>query len=185
MVLLLTDSHALCASIASKTGFDLRIIAESTQPFDELLNVIKEERQLVITPDEFEGRSISHPLFGLIRWYLKSRGAVCLTTGVGLRMNMGEKYKLENDHIFPYSRLKEVGYGKKHRLKYALAQELSNRATLTQVANRSKSATTAIDYLTDVKQRFPKALALQCIPDDESLWSHERYESFSVNDVGS
>lgn len=166
------------SQLPQKLDFDLRIIAESAQPFDELLNVIKEERRLEITPEEFEGRSISHPLFGLMRWYLKSRDAICLTLGVGLRMNMGEKYQLEKDHIFPYSRLKEVGYGKGNRLKYALAQELTNRAILTQIANRSKSATTAADYLTDVKQRFPKALALQCIPENEELWQRARFEDF-------
>lgn len=166
------------SQLPQKLDFDLRIIAESAQPFDELLNVIKEERRLEITPEEFEGRSISHPLFGLMRWYLKSRGAICLTTGVGLRMNMGKKYQLEKDHIFPYSRLKEVGYGKGNRFKYALAQELTNRAILTQVANRSKCATTAADYLAEVKQGFPKALALQCIPENEDLWQRERFEDF-------
>lgn len=166
------------SQLPQKLDFDLRIIAESAQPFDELLNVIKEERRLEITPEEFEGRSISHPLFGLMRWYIKSRGAICLTTGVGLRMNMGVKYQLENDHIFPCSRLKEAGYGKGNRLKYALSQELTNRAILTQAANRSKSATTAADYLAEVKQRFPKALALQCIPEEKSLWPFERYEEF-------
>ncbi len=166
------------SQLPQKLDFDLRIIAESAQPFDELLNVIKEERPLKITPAEFEGRSISHPLFGIMRWYLKSRDAICLTTGVGLRMNMGEKYQLEKDHIFPYSRLKEVGYGKGNRLKYALAQELTNRALLTQVANRSKSASTAADYLAEVKQRFPKALALQCIPENEDLWQRDRFEDF-------
>lgn len=166
------------SQLPQKLDFDLRIIAESDQPFDELLNVIEEERRLEITPEEFEGRSISHPLFGLMRWYFKSRGAVCLTTGVGLRMNMGNKYKLENDHIFPYSRLKAIGYGKKNRLKYALAQELTNRAILTQVANRSKSALNAAEYLAEVKQRFPKALSLQCIPEEESLWDQDQFEEF-------
>ena len=166
------------SQLPQKLDFDLRIIAESAQPFDELLNVIKEERRLEITPEEFEGRSISHPLFGLMRWYLKSRSAICLTTGVGLRMNMGEKYQLENDHIFPYSRLKEIGYGKGNRLKYALAQELTNRAILTQTANRSKSATSAAIYLAEVKERFPKALSLQCIPENESLWQREQFEEF-------
>lgn len=76
------------SQLPQKLDFDLRIVAESDQPFDELLSVIREERRLEITPEEFEGRSISHPLFGLVRWYVKSRGATCLTTGVGLRMNM-------------------------------------------------------------------------------------------------
>ena len=91
---------------------------------------------------------------------------------------MGSKYQLERDHIFPYSKLKEVGYGEGNRVKYALAQELTNRAILTQVANRTKSDTNAVDYLASVKAKFPKALELQCIPQDESLWKIENYEQF-------
>ena len=166
------------SQLPQKLDFDLRIIAESDQPFDELLNIIAEDSRLEILPHEFEGRAISHPLFGLVRWYLKSNNAVCFTTGVGLRKNMGKKYQLENDHIFPYSRLKKAGYGKGNRLKYALAQELTNRAILTQSANRSKSAMAATDYLSQVKQDFPDALRLQCIPEDEALWELERFEDF-------
>ena len=157
---------------------DLRTIKESKNPFDELLAVIEEERRLEITPDEFVGRSISHPLFGLLRWYLKSRNAVCFTTGVALRQAMGKKYALENDHIFPYSKLKAQGYGQENRLKYSLAQELTNRAILTQIANRTKSAADAKVYLADVKDRFPNSLALQCVPEDPTLWEIENYEAF-------
>lgn len=166
------------SQLPQKLDRDLRIINESENPFDEMLAVIEEERRLDITPDEFVGRSISHPLFGLLRWYLKSRNAVCFTTGVALRQAMGEKYALENDHIFPYSKLKAKGYGKENRLKYSLAQELTNRAILTQVANRTKSATDAKSYLADVKVRFPGSLALQCIPEDSELWDIENYEAF-------
>lgn len=166
------------SQLPQKLDRDLRTIKESKNPFDELLAVIEEERRLEITPDEFVGRSISHPLFGLLRWYLKSRNAVCFTTGVALRQAMGKKYALENDHIFPYSKLKAQGYGQENRLKYSLAQELTNRAILTQIANRTKSAADAKVYLADVKDRFPKSLALQCVPEDPSLWEIENYESF-------
>ena len=166
------------SQLPQKLDIDLRTIENSDHPFDELLAAIAEERRLEITPEEFEGRTISHPLFGLMRWYFKSQGAICFTTGVGLRQNMGEKYKLENDHIFPYSRLKKIGYKMGNRIKYALAQELTNRAILTQVANRTKSATLASDYLTEVKANHPKALALQCIPDDQELWELDKYEDF-------
>lgn len=166
------------SQLPTKLDKDLRTIAESPQPFDALLHNIAEESRLEIVPTEFVGRAIQHPLFSLMRWYLKSRGAVCLTTGMTLRRNMGSKYQLERDHIFPYSKLKEVGYGEGNRVKYALAQELTNRAVLTQVANRTKSATDAADYLADVKTRFPKALALQCIPEDQELWKIENYEAF-------
>jgi Putative DNA-binding domain len=97
---------------------------------------------------------------------------------MSLRKNMGSKYQLERDHIFPYSKLKDVGYGEGNRVKYALAQELTNRAILTQVANRAKSVTNAADYLASVKAKFPRALELQCIPEDQELWKIENYEQF-------
>jgi uncharacterized protein with ParB-like and HNH nuclease domain len=166
------------SQLPQKLDRDLRTVAESAKPFDDLLQVIEEESRLEIMPFEFEGRGISHPLFSLMRWYHKSKGAVCFTTGIELRRNMGEKYQLEKDHIFPYSRLKKAGYNKGNRVKYALAQEFTNRAILTQVANRTKSATTAEEYLADVKACFPKALDLQSIPEDENLWKIENYELF-------
>ena len=166
------------SQLPQKLDKDLRTIAESSNPFDALLQSIAEERELKISPSEFAGRAIQHPLFSMTRWYLKSRGAVCFTTGMSIRQNMGKKYQLELDHIFPYSKLKKLGYGLGNRVKYALAQEFTNRAILTQVANRRKSATLAEDYLAEVKQQFPKALELQCIPEDTELWKIENYEQF-------
>jgi hypothetical protein len=166
------------SQLQQKLDRDLRILIESSQPFDDLLQVIADERRLKILPEEMIGRAIQHPLFGLMRWYLKSQGALCLTTGVSIRQNMGAKYKLELDHIFPFSRLKKAGYGKENRVKYSLAQEFTNRAILTQVANREKSDEMAYDYLSTVIVKFPKALALQCIPENKDLWHMQNYESF-------
>lgn len=166
------------SQLPQKLDRDLRTLTEAAQPFDALLQIIEEESRLEILPTEFVGRAIQHPLFSMMRWYFKSRGAVCLTTGMSLRKNMGPKYQLERDHIFPYSKLKEVGYGESNRVKYALAQELTNRAILTQVGNRTKSSTHAADYLALVKGQFPKSLELQCIPENPELWKIENYELF-------
>jgi len=166
------------SQLPQKLDRDLRLVSSTTSPFDDLLSVIEEERPLEIVAGEFEGRTVGHPLFGLMRWFFKSRNAVCLTTGVGLRQAMGKKYKLENDHIFPYSLLKKAGYGWGNRVKYALAQEMTNRSILTQVANRAKSDKDADDYLRSVQKHFPKALSLQCIPEDQDLWKIERYTEF-------
>lgn len=166
------------SQLPQKLDRDLRMVRDMEHPFDELLRVIQDERSLTILPDEFEGRTISHPLYPMMRWYFKSRDAYCLTTGVKLRQTMGRRYALESDHIFPFSKLKAAGYGVENRLKYALAQELTNRAILTQIANRTKSATTAKDYLSDVSQRNPDALAKQTIPSDPELWETENYEQF-------
>jgi len=162
----------------TKLDKDLKVIAQSEQPFDDLLEAIELERPLTITTDEFVGSDVRHPLWGLMHWYFKSRNAVCFTTGISIRHNMGKQYDLERDHIFPYSRLKEAGYGQDNRLKYALAQEITNRAVLTTTANRTKTNHRAVDYLRNVRERFPDALALQCIPPDESLWIRSNYELF-------
>jgi hypothetical protein len=167
------------SQLPQKLDRDLRTIKDSTQPFDDLLQAIAEESgRLEVMPHEFEGRAIQHPLFSMVRWYVKSRGAVCFTTGLGLHQNMGSKYQLENDHIFPYARLKKAGYGEENRVKYALAQELTNRAILTQVANRTKADGETAEYLAGVTERFPKALELQCVPTDPALWQIESYEKF-------
>lgn len=166
------------SQLPQKLDRDLRLVTEAEQPFDELLQVIKDERPLEITADEFVGHSISHPLYPMMRWYFKSKGAYCFTTGVKLRQPMGKRYALESDHIFPFSKLKLAGYGRENRLRYSLAQELTNRAILTQIANRTKSATTARDYLNQVSSKNPDALAKQCIPAEPELWEIENYERF-------
>lgn len=165
------------SQMPQKLDKDIGIVVRSENPFDELLNIIKAERPLEISPDEFVGVDVRNALFSLMRWYFKSRNAVCLTTGIGIRQNMGKRYSLEYDHIFPYSVLKTAGY-EKNRLKYALAQEITNRAILTQVANRTKSNKLAEDYLGNVIENFPNALELQVIPSDDHLWKLENYEHF-------
>src|SRR5260221_7717585 len=91
---------------------------------------------------------------------------------------MGKKYQLEWDHIFPYSILKENGYSKNNRIKYSYAQEVTNRAVLTEVANRTKFTKPAEGYLAGVEKNFPEALALQSIPNDHKLWRLESFEAF-------
>jgi len=163
-----------------KLDHDLKIVKDSATPFDRLLDVIREDRggNIAITPDEFVGSAVQNPLFGLLRWHLKSRGAKCLTTGLSIHQPMGEKYKLEYDHIFAFANLKAAGYGQENRLRYQLAQELTNRAILTQIANRTKGAKETEDYLSGVAEVQPNALGLQLIPDDRELWQIENYELF-------
>ena len=71
---------------------------------------------------------------------------------------MGKKYDLEWDHIFPYSVLKKNGYDMNNRIRYQFAQEITNRAVLTAVANRAKSAENADSYLSQVRDQFPNSL---------------------------
>ncbi|KHE91950.1 MAG: DUF262 domain-containing protein [Candidatus Scalindua rubra] len=166
------------SQLPQKLDKDLSIIANEKNPFDKLLNLIEAERRLEIHSDEFIGVGVQHPLWALMNWYLKSKNAKCLTTGLCLRKNMGKKYSLEWDHIFPFSILKKNGYGWENRHKYSLAQEITNRAILTKTANRTKSNKEAKAYLSEVQLNFPNALELQSIPTDNRLWELENYEQF-------
>jgi hypothetical protein len=167
------------SQMPQKLDKDLRAITESESPFEELIDGIAEERPLEIKASEFIGRDIRHPLFSLMRWYFKSQGAICLGTGLQLHRNMGKPYALERDHIFAYSLLRDSDeYDMDNRYDYAAAQEISNRAILTAVENRTKSAKKADIYLAKVVERFPNALKLQCIPEDPNLWKTEKYKEF-------
>lgn len=167
------------SQLPQKLDKDLKIITENPVPFETLLALIDEERPLEIKPSEFVGRDIRHPLFSLMRWYFKSKGAICLGTGFSLRKNMGKKYGLERDHIFAYSVLRDCGhFDMNNQFDYQLAQEITNRAILTQVENREKSAEFADVYLANVQKQFPTALKLQCIPEDPDLWKVENFHKF-------
>jgi hypothetical protein len=166
------------SQLPQKLDKDLRIISTEQNPFDKLITLIEAERKLEIDKDEFIGAGVSHPLWGLMKWYFKSQNAICLSTGISIRKNMGKKYELEYDHIFPYSVLAEHGYDMNNRIKYALAQEITNRAVLTTIGNRSKYIKSAEAYLTEVSENFPEGLSLQCIPEDPELWKLENYEKF-------
>lgn len=169
------------SQLPQKLTKDLNILKTSMEneqnPFDNILQVIREERSLEISDYEFEGATTSSPLFNLMKFYFKSKGALSFDGVKISELNHGKKYSLENDHIFPYSLLAEKGYRLKTP-KYRLAQEITNRAIVTQKENRTKSNKDAFTYLTEVKKTHPTALKLQLIPEDESLWKIENYEEF-------
>lgn len=166
------------SQLPQKLDKDLSIVVRSENPFDELLNIIKLERPLEIVEEEFLWADVRNPLFWLMKRYFKSKWAVCLTEWVDISKTMWKRYTLEYDHIFPYAVLKKSWYNMNDRTKYSFAQEISNRAILTQIANRSKSDMEASNFLTNAKKLHPKALTLQCIPEKEELRKLENFELF-------
>ena len=167
------------SQLPQKLDKDLKIIESSESPFDELLKLIEEDRPLEVKPHEFAGRGIQSPYFNLMKWVLKSQNAICLGTGLSIRNNMGKKYALENDHIFAYSTLRDSEhFNMENKFDYSLAQEFTGRMILTMFENRTKSNKLAEVYLKEAKERFPNALKLQCIPEEEELWKVENYKKF-------
>ena len=57
------------SQLPQKLDKDLSIISKEKNPFDKMLNLIALERNLEITPAEFEGVGIQHPLWGLMKCY--------------------------------------------------------------------------------------------------------------------
>lgn len=169
------------SQLPQKLDKDIGVVIRSENPFDELLSIIKAERPLKISKDEFIGVGVLNPLFGLMRWYFKSKNAICLSTGVSIRQNLGKKFALERDHIFPYDLLKKEGYNKNDKLKNQIAHEIANRAFLSQTGNREKSAIPAEDFLTKANTKYPGSLKFQSIPDDPKLWKIENFENFLEN----
>jgi hypothetical protein len=168
------------SQLPQKLDKDIGIVAKSETPFDDLLNLIRIERPLEISTDEFVGADTRNALCGLMRWYFKSRNAVCLNTGFDIRRNMDWRYSLDWEHIFAYSLLKDNGYGQGNRIKYALAQEIANRVVVTEKADRSQGRQQADVYLSSIQDKFPDALQRQSIPQDAELWKLENFETFLV-----
>jgi len=167
------------SQLPQKLDKDLQVVKSSESPFDELLKLIEDEKGLEITPHEFVGRSIRNPYFSLMKWVFKSKGAICLDTGLQIRKNMGKKYTLENDHIFAYSVLRDSKVLiMEDKIDYSLAQEFTGRMILTQTGNRSKSNKYAEVYLAEAEKQYPGSLQLQCIPEDKELWKVEHYKKF-------
>ena len=72
------------SQLQQKLDKDLGIIARESNPFDKLLNIIALERPLEINKDEFIGVDVRNALWGIMRFYFKSKDAKCLTTGISI-----------------------------------------------------------------------------------------------------
>jgi hypothetical protein len=96
------------SQLPQKLDKDNGIVAKNENPFDELMNIIRMSVPSKFRPMNLSESDTRNALWGLMRWYFKSRNAICFTTGVGIRQNMGKKYALEWDHIFPIACSKKL-----------------------------------------------------------------------------
>ncbi len=168
------------SQLPQKLDMDLRIIRDnSVNPFDDLRNKISDDRgRLELKADDITGRGTGSPIYKMMILAAKANGAVCWGTGTSLRDNVGDKYEIQSDHIFPWSRLKSMGYGRENHLNYKLAQELSNRALITKDANLKKSNKEPLTFLEGVEKEYPGALEKQFIPMNKEFWTMDNFEKF-------
>ena len=75
-------------------------------------------------------------------------------------------------HIFPKKRLYDAGYSRSQ------VNALANFCFLTAKSNWHIGAADPVLYLAEAEERDPGVLKSQWIPEDEALWSIDRYPEF-------
>ena len=158
---------------------DLSIIAKEVEPWDLLRNQIVDQRgRIDVKASDFEGRTAQHPLYRLTLVLSKAHSAVDWFNGVPLGVTHGAAYAMHSHHIFPQGLLYRSGWDSDNYMHRQAVNEIANRAFLTAASNLSLSDTQPSDYLPEVEDKYPGALASQFIPMDPSLWNVARYRDF-------
>ena len=125
---------------------------------------------LNVRPGDFASSSIGARFYPLLYILTRVTGARDLLNGFHLSHSLfGAHSKLQVHHIFPKQKL--------YKAKYYRSQvnALANFCFLTAESNQKIGAKHPADYFADAKKEY---LASQWIPDDQALWSTDRYPAF-------
>ena len=163
----------------SRLEQDVTIVNREESPWQSLLNQIVDQRgRIEVLPDDFEGRGAGHSLYRMSHVLVKANGAVDWFNGLSLTAPVGDTYGIHSHHIFPQSVLYGNEYSSNSHLDRQMVNAIANRAFLTGPTNLSLGNRLPEDYLPEVEERFPGALASQFIPADTQLWKLEQYRDF-------
>ena len=158
---------------------DLSVVVREPTPWSQLCDQIIDQRgRIEVKASDLDGRWIQHPLCRMTHMLAKAHGAVDWFNGAPLGSTHGKTYKIHYHHIFPQSRLYEGHYDADNSLHRTIVNQIANRAFLTATSNVALSNAPPEEYMPEVEQRYPGALAKQFIPMDASLWKVERYPDF-------
>ena len=159
-------------STASTIERDLDVLEESG--VDGLIDELDRWRgSLEVRPADFAVSTRGARFYPLLYILTRANTARNLCDGVPLAKYMlGVGSTLEVHHIFPKKRLYAAGYDQTQ------VNALGNFCFLTSVCNKRISARAPTDYLSDAEAKNPGVLKSQWIPEDESLWSVDRYPDF-------
>jgi hypothetical protein len=158
---------------------DVSLVVREESPWDALREQIIDQRgRTEVKASDLEGRGRQHPFYRAVFILAKTQGAVDWMNGTALGKPQAGPYKLHSHHIFPRSLLRKEGYDPQNHLHRKVMNEIANRAFLTAEANQAISNRPPDEYLPEIEENFPGALAHQFIPMDPSLWRLDRYEDF-------
>jgi hypothetical protein len=154
-------------------------LVQRPSPWTALREQIVDQRgRIEVKASDLEGRGAQHPLHRMTYVMAKTHNAIDWFNGAPLGTTHGKAYRLHSHHIFPTSVLYQSGFDSDNHLHRKLVNEIANRAFLTADTNLSLSATLPEDYLPQVEDKYPGALAKQFIPMNPELWRVDRYLNF-------
>ncbi|MDP2938534.1 MAG: DUF262 domain-containing protein [Candidatus Omnitrophota bacterium] len=160
---------------------DVYLAINSQNPVDDLISEIEDQRgRTEIKPSDLEGRGSGHPIHRMLYMVSKYNKATDWANGGSLQDTMGDYYNIHSHHIFPQAFLYKNGYDSENHLDKKKVNEIANKAFITRDTNFDISDKDPKDYLQEVKEKYPEALAQQLIPDDKNMWDVKGYESFLI-----
>lgn len=160
-------------SVDSSLETDLNVIKVNDQPWNQLIEHIKEQRgRVVIQSSDFKEKNSRSPVFIPFYNLVKNNNAMDWFNGLGIGKQNDDLFKIHVHHIFPKSYLLKNGY------ELSKINEIANFAFITAPTNLKISDKAPEDYLPQIIGKYPEALKLQFIPEDKELWKIESYELF-------
>lgn len=161
-------------STESVLNQDLGLIEDHEGAIDRLIEQLRRMRgDLVVRPEDFSGWSIGARFYPMLYLLTRVCGARDWGSGIPLSANMlGKLNSLQVHHIFPKKVLYERDYTR------AEVNAVANFCFLTQDTNLAISAKRPEEYLAEIEENHPGALASQWIPMDKELWKSENYLEF-------
>jgi len=153
---------------------DLALVRAGASPARLVDQLEQQFGRLSVTASDFSGRGVQSPLFSMAYLALKKRGAQDWWNGLALSLSrQGRTHLIQYHHIFPKSRLPNLGYEK------AEINEIANMAFISAKVNRAISNKPPADYFPSIiKDRGLSALTAQLIPEDPALWKLEAFREF-------
>lgn len=146
-------------------------------PTKELMAEIQDNRggQIEVRPADFDGRGKrSKRFYNMIRIVIRANDPVDWKTGEPLKGS----YNLESHHIFPKSQLYDELYDSSNHIGKKRVNEIANRAFITSRGNHAIFTDLPEEYLSEVRENYPKAFSEQFIPENPQLWKLDNYEDF-------
>ena len=158
---------------------DIHHIINDHDFIDQMINEIKDDRgRIDVKPSDIEGRGAGHALYKMLYIITKANKAIDWSNGGAIYGTIGDNYSIQSHHIFPQAYLYRNGYDGENHLDIKKVNEIANRAFITRDTNYEIKDTAPSKYLPEVESKYPNALLKQFIPNDENLWTAEKYEDF-------